>query len=75
MSPIHSPAHTETLTPLHPKLLLTMREACQMLGMCRQTLAKLVKRGEIRVTRWGTRSVRFPVRELERFLERRTRKG
>lgn len=53
--------------------LLTTTEACQMLRVSRMTLHRLVQAGELRRVRVRARCVRFQRREVERFVERKTR--
>lgn len=55
--------------------LLTVRQACEQLGVCRSTLESLFRRGEVRPTRVGSRGVRVSVRELERYVDRGTVKS
>jgi excisionase family DNA binding protein len=48
-------------------------QAAQRLGVSRQTIWLLVKRGEIYpVRRWGHRTVRIPASAINRFLEAKT---
>lgn len=56
-----------------PVRLLTSDEAARDVLRCStKTLARLVKNGEIAVTRVGTRSIRFSSKVLEEFIERQT---
>jgi excisionase family DNA binding protein len=49
-------------------LLVSARQAAELLGIGRTTLYELIGRGAIVPVRIG-RCVRFPVRELEAFVE------
>ena len=51
-------------------LLLTAREACEVLRISRSTLGRMVARGDLRVVRLGPvgTSLRVPAAELERVL-------
>lgn len=53
--------------------LLTTREACGFLQLGRTKLFALARAGQIRRTKIG-RATRWKVRELERFVDRCTRK-
>ncbi len=55
------------------KPLLTVKQACELLGICRDTLTSLYQRGKLRVIRLG-RAVRFRPEDLESFIERRASK-
>lgn len=49
---------------------LTTREVCLRLGMSRPTLMNLVKEGEIKSVQSGAgKKHRFPISEVERFLD------
>jgi len=50
-------------------MLLTMREAQEMLRLGRTKLYELIAAGELKPIRIG-RAVRFPVTEVERFVRR-----
>lgn len=54
-----------SLAPLRP-LLLRVSEACNLLGISRSTLYRLIAGGQIRTKRIG-RGLRVPVSEVERF--------
>jgi excisionase family DNA binding protein len=51
-----------------PQLLLTARQAAQALSVSERTLWQLSKDGRIPIVRIG-RSVRYQVKDLERFIE------
>ena len=50
--------------------LLTVEEACRLLKVCRSTLWKARKRGELRAVYLG-RAVRFRLSDLEAWLEKK----
>ena len=54
--------------PARPKLLLTVKEAAEQLGIGQTLLRELELRGDIRALRLG-RAVRFEYDELERFVQ------
>jgi excisionase family DNA binding protein len=58
-----------------PSTLLTTRQACEFLGVCRKTLWRMWRRKELRRTQSrGCRGViRWPLAELERFVANNTR--
>lgn len=64
-APSVQPVATAPLT----KLLLTVDEAAQVLGMGRSTLYPKIMRGEIRSVKNGAKRV-VPVWELEAFVRR-----
>ncbi|MGI9053931.1 MAG: helix-turn-helix domain-containing protein [Ilumatobacteraceae bacterium] len=49
-------------------LLVTVEQAGEILGLSRTTIYELINRGELQAVHVG-RSLRFPVSELERFVE------
>jgi excisionase family DNA binding protein len=49
------------------RLAVTYREAAESLGVCERVVWQLVKDGKLQAVRIG-RSVRIPVKELERFV-------
>ena len=51
------------------KLLLTEPEATERLGIGRSTLRKLMGNGEVKYIHIG-RAIRFPVVDLEAYVER-----
>ena len=51
------------------KLLLTLREAADMLSVCERTLWGMTKKGEVPVIRLG-RAVRYAVDDLRAFVDR-----
>jgi len=53
------------------KLALNRAEAAQALGISRQTIDRLVQRGQLRASR-ATRRPLFPTWEIERFLRETT---
>ena len=53
--------------------LLTIPQACELLGVCRDTLNSFYMSGKLRVIRLG-RAVRFRIEDLESFIERRASK-
>ena len=57
---------SKTAPTLEP-LVLSDEQACQLLGITRNTLRKLVEQGEIDVVRLG-RHVKFRRSDLERFV-------
>ncbi|MBX7133053.1 MAG: helix-turn-helix domain-containing protein [Fimbriimonadaceae bacterium] len=50
-------------------ILLTVRESASVLGISRTTLYLLINQGRLRVVRIGSRGVRIPVSELEKFVD------
>ena len=57
------------------KLLLSVREAAQALAVSERTLWQMTKDGVIVSIKVGTRSVRYPVAELERWIEEQMEKS
>jgi excisionase family DNA binding protein len=53
--------------PRVPKLALTLRETAQALGLSPITIRRLNRRGLLRNVKC-VRHLRFPVKEVERFL-------
>jgi excisionase family DNA binding protein len=51
-----------------PPRLLTYAQACEMLGICRATLYKLLRTGKIRNVRLGPQVCRIPAEELDRYV-------
>lgn len=51
-----------------PPLLVTVNEAADILGLGRTTIYERVNRGELQPVHIG-RALRFPVAELERFVD------
>lgn len=52
----------------------TVDEVCQLLGVCRRTLQRMRKRGDIRATRIGAgHRLRYRETEIEAYLRKRTR--
>ena len=49
-------------------LMVTYRQAAELLGVCERSVWKLVKENELKPVRIG-RSVRIPLAEIERFIE------
>ena len=50
-------------------ILLTVRESASALGISRTTLYVLINQERVRVVRIGSRGVRIPVSELEKFVD------
>ena len=52
------------------KLLITLDEACEMLGVCRNTVYMMARKGEIPTVKVGPKKGgwRIPIRELEEWL-------
>lgn len=50
------------------RLMVTIAEACEMLGVKRTTFYEFTRCGKIRTVPIGPRGVRIPVAELERFV-------
>ncbi len=48
-------------------------ELAQLLGVCRKTIWRAVRRRELKPTRLGPRRVVFRAGEVERWLDARTR--
>ena len=49
-------------------LMLTVKEACRLLGVSRTTMWSYAKKGHIKVVRIGTRGVRIPRQEVTKFV-------
>jgi len=60
-----------------PKLAYSVRETCQMLGLCRLTVYKLIKRGLLGSTQTGPGTCMrlIPRADIERFLNITPSKG
>lgn len=78
-SVVPSPLWTIT-TPVTPpppsapspdKLLYTMAEACELTGLCRKTLERAVRDGDLVETRPTPRSVRFSRADLEAYCAKK----
>jgi excisionase family DNA binding protein len=52
------------------KQLLTYEEARSILGVCRNTLVSLVKRGRLKTVPVGSRNVRFRRRDIDKLAEK-----
>ena len=52
------------------RLLLTPPEAARALGICERTLWQLTRDGVIDSVRVGTRSIRYSVTTLEKWIEK-----
>ncbi len=50
------------------KLLVTITEGCDSLGVKRTTMYEFIRAGRIRTVKVGSRGIRIPVSELERFV-------
>lgn len=48
---------------------LTMQEAAKTLGICKATLAKMIKAGDIKSVRFGKKLILIPTEALEEFLK------
>ena len=59
------PSYTE---PLEPRL--TVKEAARALNCCEETIRRAYLTNQLRVERFGRRSVRIRVSELEKWLAR-----
>jgi excisionase family DNA binding protein len=57
--------------PNHPKMLLTSREAAELLSISERTLWTLTKAGSIAVVKIGG-SKRYAISDLERFIANQT---
>ena len=57
------------------KSLLSVREAAQALVVSERTLWQMTKDGGIASIKVGTRSARYPVAELERWIEEQMEKS
>ena len=56
------------------RLIIPLKEAAEMLCMCRQTLMEYVKKGELPCVRLAPNSVYFRPGDLESFIESRLQK-
>lgn len=52
----------------HITRLLTVRQACEHAACSRTALNSLIRAGRIRTVRIGTRGIRIPIAELDRFV-------
>ena len=52
------------------RLLIPLMEACQMLGLCRQTMMKHVYSGDLDCVRFSPRLVFFTIDDLSKFIEK-----
>lgn len=50
--------------------LLTRQQAAEALGVSVQTVARLIRRGQLETRRVGERMVRIPAESLERYVEK-----
>lgn len=50
-------------------VLLTVKEACAVASISRTTLYELIRANRIRTLKIGSRGIRIPVAELERFIQ------
>jgi excisionase family DNA binding protein len=50
------------------RLLVSIADACEMIGVKRTSMYEFIRAGKIRVVKIGSRGVRVPVSELERFV-------
>ena len=53
--------------------LLTQREVCQRLGICRRTLQSLRRNRKIGYVQFGHRTIRFRETDVQRFIAKRER--
>ena len=65
MAPNGTTAHSAV-----PERLSTAREVCELLGISKQTLYRLVHRGELTPTRIGERGTRFEAADVADLIER-----
>ena len=56
--------HSNTTLPL----LVTLPQACELLGIKRTTLCEFTRTKRIHLVKIGSRGVRVPMSELERFV-------
>jgi len=61
-------AATNADTALQRRLLVTVSEGCMILAVKPTTMYEFINSGRIRIVRIGSRGVRVPVSELERFV-------
>jgi excisionase family DNA binding protein len=61
----------EAAEPIRFMRLLTTDEACDYLGISRLKLWKLRQAGQIRAQKLGYRTLRYSMRELDRYLARK----
>ena len=62
---------THQRTEEQKPLMVTYRQAAELLGVCERSVWKLVDENELKAVRID-RSVRIPVAELERFINERS---
>jgi excisionase family DNA binding protein len=58
----------ETVSSPVQKLLVTISEAGDSLGVKRSTIYEFIRCGKIRTVKIGTRGIRVPTSELARFV-------
>ena len=63
----HQGLRPETITSATRPLLVSVRQASEMLSISRSVIYQLMDAGQLRPIRIG-RSVRFPVEQLEQFV-------
>lgn len=56
-------------TANNAKVLLTVRDACELASISRTTLYELIRANRIGTLKIGSRGIRIPVAELERFIQ------
>lgn len=56
------------------KRFYTMPEACELLGLVRQTIVKYINRGDLQAVKAGS-GWRFPIETIENYLEKQWEKG
>jgi excisionase family DNA binding protein len=65
--------NSSTLVSTQPDKLLTPEEFCLRLGLGRETVRRLTRRGVIKVIRLGPNTLRYRESEIENFIS--SRKG
>jgi|GEM_PF-6526003 len=51
-----------------PRKMITLREFAQLAKISMPTVARIVKRGQLRTVKVGLRNVRIPAAEVDRYL-------
>jgi excisionase family DNA binding protein len=64
---------SNTVVSTQPDKLLTPEEFCLRLGLGRETVRRLTRRGAIKVVRLGQNTLRYRESEIERFISSRKR--
>jgi len=65
---------SNTVVSTQPDKLLTPEEFCLRLGLGRETVRRLTRKGKIRVIRLGQNTLRYRESEVETFLHSRETK-